>query len=159
MVQKLEQVEGCFQCTSCCPFLETKFSSHYSRKQTCMASQPESSRYIPCTLHVQLRLKYHQHCKLGSRHLDKGKNKAGYDVSKWLMFQGSTEINVESSWVCDCVRSMFRAEHVHGSCCLPEMQRAQVTIPWCQTRCANRDIPALSEVVLLLSLAPLKMQS
>lgn len=77
-------------------------------------------------------------------------------MSKWLMLQGRTEINVESTWVCGCMRSISRAEYVHGSWCVPNMQTAQVTIPWCQTQCANRDIPALSEVILLLGLTPLK---
>lgn len=121
-----------------------------------MARQPESSRHIPWTLHVQLCLKYHLHCKLRSRHLDKGKKKAGFDMSKWLMFQGCTEVNVESSWVSDCMRSMSRAEYVHSSWYLLNVQTAQVTIPWCQTRCANRDIPALSKVILLLKSGTLK---
>lgn len=95
-----------------------------------------------------------------SNHFDKGKNETGCDMFKCLVFQGSTEIIAETSWVCDFKMSRSRAECFSGSPCLPHTQTVQVMISLGARQCALRDIPSLSEVILLckelLGLASLK---
>lgn len=69
-------------------------------------------------------------------------------MSKRLVFQGTTEINVETSWVCGCKKSISRAEHVPGSTSLLNTQTAWVTL-YFGARCALRGVSALPEVILI----------